>query len=129
MGAEGSGQPLASPGSCLEDFRKIPFIECHGRGTCNYYTDSYSYWLAALNPNDMFRYSTPLNTCICMYTQHLCHNVQLCNTFKTVFKYTTPSGMQQCLQCSGTPHFYLHVQLRKHIQVHNGVINIFRNNT
>ncbi|KAF0030983.1 hypothetical protein F2P81_017714 [Scophthalmus maximus] len=55
VGAEGSGQPLASPGSCLEYFRKIPFIECHGRGTCNYYTDSYSYWLAALNPNDMFR--------------------------------------------------------------------------
>ena len=59
VGAEGSGQPLASPGSCLENFRKIPFIECHGRGTCNYYTDSYSYWLAALNPNDMFRYKTP----------------------------------------------------------------------
>uniref|UniRef100_A0A8D3ACV6 Collagen IV NC1 domain-containing protein n=1 Tax=Scophthalmus maximus TaxID=52904 RepID=A0A8D3ACV6_SCOMX len=62
VGAEGSGQPLASPGSCLEYFRKIPFIECHGRGTCNYYTDSYSYWLAALNPNDMFRYATPLTT-------------------------------------------------------------------
>lgn len=61
VGAEGSGQPLASPGSCLENFRKIPFIECHGRGTCNYYTDSYSYWLAALNPNDMFRYYTPLS--------------------------------------------------------------------
>lgn len=61
MGAEGSGQPLASPGSCLENFRKIPFIECHGRGTCNYYTDSYSYWLAALNPDDMFRYYTPLS--------------------------------------------------------------------
>lgn len=60
MGAEGSGQPLASPGSCLEDFRKIPFIECHGRGTCNYYTDSYSYWLAALNPDNMFRCDTPL---------------------------------------------------------------------
>lgn len=59
VGAEGSGQPLASPGSCLENFRKIPFIECHGRGTCNYYTDSYSYWLAALNPNDMFSKPKP----------------------------------------------------------------------
>ncbi|KAM7398716.1 hypothetical protein PAMP_018035 [Pampus punctatissimus] len=63
VGAEGSGQPLASPGSCLENFRKIPFIECHGRGTCNYYTDSYSYWLAALNPDDMFRYTTPVSAC------------------------------------------------------------------
>lgn len=54
-GAEGSGQPLASSWSCLEEFRKIPFIECHGRGTCNYYTDSYSYWLALLDPKNMFR--------------------------------------------------------------------------
>lgn len=59
-GAEGSGQPLASPGSCLEHFRKLPFIECHERGTCNFYTNSYSYWLAALNPSNMFRYDTPL---------------------------------------------------------------------
>ncbi|KAE8294821.1 Collagen alpha-1(IV) chain Arresten Precursor [Larimichthys crocea] len=59
VGAEGSGQLLVSPGSCLENFRKIPFIECHGRGTCNYYADSYSYWLTALNPDDMFRYQTP----------------------------------------------------------------------
>ncbi|TNN04306.1 hypothetical protein fugu_001335 [Takifugu bimaculatus] len=28
-GAEGSGQALASPGSCLEEFRSAPFIECH----------------------------------------------------------------------------------------------------
>ncbi|KAF7657111.1 hypothetical protein LDENG_00031880 [Lucifuga dentata] len=59
VGAEGSGQPLVSPGSCLENFRKIPFIECHGRGTCNYYADSYSYWLAALNPENMFSVPSP----------------------------------------------------------------------
>uniref|UniRef100_A0A669CKU9 Collagen IV NC1 domain-containing protein n=1 Tax=Oreochromis niloticus TaxID=8128 RepID=A0A669CKU9_ORENI len=53
-GAEGSTQPLISPGSCLENFRQVPFIECHGRGTCNYYPDSYSYWLASLDPNNMF---------------------------------------------------------------------------
>uniref|UniRef100_A0A3Q4MXN7 Collagen IV NC1 domain-containing protein n=1 Tax=Neolamprologus brichardi TaxID=32507 RepID=A0A3Q4MXN7_NEOBR len=53
-GAEGSSQPLISPGSCLEKFRQVPFIECHGRGTCNYYPDSYSYWLASLDPNNMF---------------------------------------------------------------------------
>lgn len=54
-GAEGSSQPLISPGSCMEMFRQVPFIECHGRGTCNYYPDSHSYWLASLNPNNMFR--------------------------------------------------------------------------
>lgn len=68
VGAEGSGQPLASPGSCLEQFRKIPFIECHGRGTCNYYTDSYSYWLAALDPNDMFRYAASMVWELVSYT-------------------------------------------------------------
>lgn len=54
-GAEGSGQALASPGSCLEEFRSAPFIECHGRGTCNYYANSYSFWLATVDVSDMFR--------------------------------------------------------------------------
>jgi hypothetical protein len=40
-GAEGAGQSLVSPGSCLKDFRSRPFIECHGQGknniTCVYY--------------------------------------------------------------------------------------------
>lgn len=54
VGAEGSSQPLVSPGSCLENFHQVPFIECHGRGTCNYYPDSYSYWLATLDPGNMF---------------------------------------------------------------------------
>uniref|UniRef100_A0A670JKZ5 Collagen IV NC1 domain-containing protein n=1 Tax=Podarcis muralis TaxID=64176 RepID=A0A670JKZ5_PODMU len=49
-GSEASGQALASPGSCLEKFHAIPFIECHGRGTCNYYSNSYSFWLASINP-------------------------------------------------------------------------------
>lgn len=56
-GSEAAGQALASPGSCLEEFRAVPFIECHGRGTCNYYTNSYSFWLASLNPRRMFRYT------------------------------------------------------------------------
>ena len=43
-GAEGSGQQLNSPGSCLRDFRSRPFLECQGHGRCNYYTTSYSYW-------------------------------------------------------------------------------------
>uniref|UniRef100_A0A673ABL3 Collagen IV NC1 domain-containing protein n=1 Tax=Sphaeramia orbicularis TaxID=375764 RepID=A0A673ABL3_9TELE len=54
-GAEGSGQALASPGSCLEEFRSAPFIECHGRGTCNYYGNSYSFWLAIVEQSEMFR--------------------------------------------------------------------------
>uniref|UniRef100_A0A8C0GU58 Collagen IV NC1 domain-containing protein n=1 Tax=Chelonoidis abingdonii TaxID=106734 RepID=A0A8C0GU58_CHEAB len=58
-GSEASGQALASPGSCLEEFRAIPFIECHGRGTCNYYTNSYSFWLASLDPRRMFRKPLP----------------------------------------------------------------------
>uniref|UniRef100_A0A4W3K944 Collagen IV NC1 domain-containing protein n=1 Tax=Callorhinchus milii TaxID=7868 RepID=A0A4W3K944_CALMI len=53
-GAEGSGQALASPGSCLEEFRSAPFIECHGRGTCNYYANSYSFWLATVENSEMF---------------------------------------------------------------------------
>lgn len=54
-GAEGSGQALASPGSCLEEFRSSPFIECHGHGTCNYYGNSYSFWLATVEQSEMFR--------------------------------------------------------------------------
>lgn len=54
-GAEGSGQALASPGSCLEEFRSAPFIECHGRGTCNYYANSYSFWLATIEDSEMFK--------------------------------------------------------------------------
>lgn len=47
-GAEGSGQDLQSPGSCLEDFRADPFLECHGRGTCNKFSNGYSFWLATI---------------------------------------------------------------------------------
>ena len=42
-GAEGGGQLLSSPGSCLEDFRATPFIECSGgRGTCHYFANKVS---------------------------------------------------------------------------------------
>ncbi|KAH7984357.1 hypothetical protein HPB52_019746 [Rhipicephalus sanguineus] len=58
-GAEGSGQPLVSPGSCLEEFRPNPFIECHGHGRCNYYTTAFSYWLATIERHDMFRPPDP----------------------------------------------------------------------
>jgi len=53
--SQGSGQGLNSPGSCLEDFRSTPFIECHGRGTCNYYASSSSFWMATIERRDQFR--------------------------------------------------------------------------
>ncbi|XP_077862511.1 collagen alpha-2(IV) chain-like [Saccoglossus kowalevskii] len=54
-GSEGTGQALASPGSCLEDFRSSPFIECHGDGKCNYYATTYSFWLATIDRDRQFQ--------------------------------------------------------------------------
>jgi len=55
-GAEGSGQSLASPGSCLQDFRATPFIECNGaRGHCFYYNNQFSFWLSTIAENEQFR--------------------------------------------------------------------------
>lgn len=54
-GGRGSGQNMQSPGSCLEDFRAAPFIECHSRGTCNYYATSLSYWIATIDQFNQFR--------------------------------------------------------------------------
>uniref|UniRef100_A0A3B3RL44 Collagen IV NC1 domain-containing protein n=1 Tax=Paramormyrops kingsleyae TaxID=1676925 RepID=A0A3B3RL44_9TELE len=54
-GAEGGGQSLVSPGSCLEDFRATPFIECSGaRGTCYYFANKYSFWLTTIKPEMQF---------------------------------------------------------------------------
>uniref|UniRef100_A0A803SN23 Collagen IV NC1 domain-containing protein n=3 Tax=Anolis carolinensis TaxID=28377 RepID=A0A803SN23_ANOCA len=54
-GAEGGGQSLVSPGSCLEDFRATPFIECNGaRGTCHYFSNKYSFWLTTVEPAQQF---------------------------------------------------------------------------
>uniref|UniRef100_A0A8C6XUE1 Collagen type IV alpha 6 chain n=1 Tax=Naja naja TaxID=35670 RepID=A0A8C6XUE1_NAJNA len=53
--AEGGGQSLVSPGSCLEDFRATPFIECNGaRGTCHYFSNKYSFWLTTVEVNHQF---------------------------------------------------------------------------
>uniref|UniRef100_A0A915K0H9 Collagen IV NC1 domain-containing protein n=1 Tax=Romanomermis culicivorax TaxID=13658 RepID=A0A915K0H9_ROMCU len=55
-GAEGGGQSLSSPGSCLEDFRATPFIECNGaRGTCHYFANKFSFWLTTIDDSQMFR--------------------------------------------------------------------------
>lgn len=54
-GAEGGGQSLVSPGSCLEDFRATPFIECNGaRGTCHYFANKYSFWLTTVEQDEQF---------------------------------------------------------------------------
>lgn len=54
-GAEGGGQSLASPGSCLEDFRATPFIECNGpRGSCHYFANGLSFWLAIIDNDHQF---------------------------------------------------------------------------
>jgi len=54
-GAEGGGQALSSPGSCLKDFRATPFIECNGaRGTCHYFANKFSFWLATISDREMF---------------------------------------------------------------------------
>ncbi|GLH15324.1 Putative collagens type iv and type xiii, partial [Gryllus bimaculatus] len=54
-GAEGSGQALVSPGSCLEEFRASPFLQCQGYGTCHLFSTAYSYWLATVEEFEMFR--------------------------------------------------------------------------
>lgn len=62
-GAEGGGQSLVSPGSCLEDFRATPFIECNGaKGTCHYFANKYSFWLTTVDPNQEFIYSPSQET-------------------------------------------------------------------
>lgn len=54
-GAGGGGQSLVSPGSCLEDFRATPFIECNGaRGTCHYFVNKYSFWLTTVEQGEQF---------------------------------------------------------------------------
>uniref|UniRef100_A0A3B3XK41 Collagen IV NC1 domain-containing protein n=1 Tax=Poecilia mexicana TaxID=48701 RepID=A0A3B3XK41_9TELE len=62
-GAEGGGQSLMSPGSCLEDFRATPFIECNGaRGTCHYFANKYSFWLTTVDPRLEFGAPTQQET-------------------------------------------------------------------
>lgn len=58
-GGEGAGQDFQSPGSCLQDFRSRPFIECHGHGRCNYYTTAYSYWMVTVEKDKMFKKPQP----------------------------------------------------------------------
>uniref|UniRef100_A0A8C8RBS9 Collagen IV NC1 domain-containing protein n=1 Tax=Pelusios castaneus TaxID=367368 RepID=A0A8C8RBS9_9SAUR len=57
-GDQGGGQSLMSPGSCLEDFRSAPFIECQGqRGTCHFFANEYSFWLTTVRPELQFAFA------------------------------------------------------------------------
>lgn len=50
-----SHQSLISPGSCLEEFRAQPVIECHGRGTCNIFDGITSFWLTVIEDSEQFK--------------------------------------------------------------------------
>lgn len=50
----GFGMDLTSPGSCLEEFRAQPVIECHGHGTCNFYDGITSFWLTIIEDGEEF---------------------------------------------------------------------------
>lgn len=50
-----SHQNLISPGSCMEEFRAQPVIECHGRGTCNIFDGITSFWLTVIEDSEQFK--------------------------------------------------------------------------
>ena len=55
-GGTGTGESLTSSGSCLEQFRPMPFIECNGaRGSCNFFANQYSFWLMTTDKQSMFQ--------------------------------------------------------------------------
>lgn len=55
VGNGGGGQGLSGSGSCLEDFRAIPFIECNGgKGHCHYYETMTSFWLVTIGETEQF---------------------------------------------------------------------------
>lgn len=55
VGNGGGGQALSGPGSCLEDFRATPFIECNGdKGHCHFYETQTSFWLVTVDEADQF---------------------------------------------------------------------------
>jgi collagen type IV alpha len=56
VGHGGGGQALSGPGSCLQDFRATPFIECNGgKGQCHYYETMTSFWMVTVEQQQQFR--------------------------------------------------------------------------
>jgi integrin beta 8 len=48
-GSLGGGQQLASPGSCLSNFRSHMFIECTAKGVCGFYEEHKHFWLRVMS--------------------------------------------------------------------------------
>lgn len=56
VGYGGGGQALSGAGSCLQDFRSTPFIECNGgKGQCHYYESMTSFWMVTVDQQNQFR--------------------------------------------------------------------------
>lgn len=56
VGNGGGGQALAGTGSCLQDFRSTPFIECNGgKGHCFFYDTQTSFWLTTVESYEQFQ--------------------------------------------------------------------------
>merc|ERR1712004_325290 len=74
-GADGGGQDLMSPGSCLQNFRSTPFIECTGQsGNCQYFSNSLSCWMRTIAEQNQF--SNPMSS----YSgRNLEKNISRCN--------------------------------------------------
>lgn len=87
-GAEGTGQPFQSPGSCMEDFRASPFIECHGQGTCNYYATTLSFWLTTVDRSAQFRTPIPAT----LKAGNLRQKISRCQVCIPETNFPTPRG-------------------------------------
>lgn len=54
---------FSSPGSCLEDFRTTPFIECNGaRGSCHFFANKFSFWLTTIGNVILEQHSISIST-------------------------------------------------------------------
>lgn len=86
-GDEGGGQSLSSPGSCLEDFRTTPFIECNGaKGTCHYFANKHSFWLTSIEQS--FQSEPPSET---LKAGQLLSRISRCQVcMKNLWAGTTP---------------------------------------
>lgn len=89
-GKTGAGQSLSSTGSCLEQFRPQPFVECQGaRGTCAFFSDKFSFWLTTIEPTREFEIpeTKVLNA---GKGDTLVNRVSRCKVCQRVPKYWTP---------------------------------------
>ncbi|XP_019622229.1 PREDICTED: collagen alpha-2(IV) chain-like [Branchiostoma belcheri] len=55
---EGGGQPLTSPGSCLDYFRSAPFIECVN-DVCDVSSNQLSFWLIGIPGGEREQFNEP----------------------------------------------------------------------